>query len=417
MSTYLPTAEQLDFVHEYCAKLLKRCMKGGFLGTGRDDALIIWIIASLTKNQTIGVDKFYRTMNDQNQSLPDKLKSFGGSYGNFLSALCQSSESFHGNEISLTIFSLFSLTSRFPHLLASLLKTALDGLVADTAIINEIFCLPSHGKLTLIIDSFARKYNINIRDCLQSKLGKNHVQLLTKLLQSGRVEDQTIDEALAVQQATSLNTILDKTTMLGGLTDEATLELIDLILTLSYSQAQVVKRQFEIQQPTRRSVETLITQRVGGGLQEALLLLLSVPLAVYARKIMEACTGGSEEAIWRIIGGHDVDYVSAIAEEYARNFNADMRTVGSLLSFLHPSLPSLPSPHRHRHHHWLASAHPRKSHWELPRSAGVLSRALPASSGLLRGKPSGNHHHYSIASSPFLSSHGRTTFSLWMLSL
>lgn len=210
--------------------------------------------------------------------------------------------------------------------------------MADTAIINEIFCLPSHGKLALIIDSFARKYNINIRDCLQSRLGKNHVQLLTKLLQFGRIEDQTIDEALAVQQATSLNTILDKTTMLGGLTDEATLELIDLILTLSYSQAQVVKKQFEIQQPTRRSVETLITQRVGGGLQEALLLLLSVPIAVYARKIMEACTGGSEEAIWRIIGGHDVDYVSAIAEEYARNFNADMRTVGSSP----PSPPSLP---------------------------------------------------------------------------
>lgn len=226
-----------------------------------------------------------------------------------------------------------------PLLTASLLKTALEGLSADTAIINEIFCLSSHQELTLILDSFTRKYNLNIRDRLQSKLtGKNHTLLLTKLIQSGRVEDQSIDMTLAIQQAASFNTILDKTTLLGGLTEEATVELLDLMLTLSYSQAQVVKAQFEIQNLNRPSLESLISQRIGGGLQEALLLLLSIPNAVYARKIMEACTGGSEEAIWRIIGGHNVDAVSAIAEEYTKNFNTDMRTVREI--FLQDSPPT-----------------------------------------------------------------------------
>jgi hypothetical protein len=224
--------------------------------------------------------------------------------------------------------------------LASLLNTALDGFSCDTAIINEIFCLRSHQELSLIIDSFTRKYNFNIRDRLQSRLkGKrNHIYLLTKLLQSGRVEDQATDETLASQQAALLKTILEKTTatMLGGgLTDEATLELIDLILTFSFSQAQIIKKQFEIQNPSCPSLENLITQRVGGGLQDALLLLLSIPTAVYARKIMEACNatglggGGSEEVIWRILGGHNVDDVAAIAQEYERNFNADLRTVRS----------------------------------------------------------------------------------------
>ena len=230
------------------------------------------------------------------------------------------------------------LSSSLPLVTASLLKTALEGLAADTAITNEIICLSSHQELTLIIDSFTRKYNLNIRDRLQSKLtGRNYTLLLTKLIQSGRNEDQTIDTTLAIQQAASLNTILNKTTLLGGLTDEATLELLDLMLTFSYSQAQVVKSQFEIQNPNRPSLEGLISQRIGGGLQEALLLLLSIPNAVYSRKIMEACTGGSEEAIWRIIGGHNVDAVSAIADQYEKNFNTDMRSVRE--TFLQYSLP------------------------------------------------------------------------------
>jgi hypothetical protein len=94
----------------------------------------------------------------------------------------------------------------------------------------------------------------------------------------------------------------------------------------------------------------LITQRTGGGFQQALLLLLSVPLAVYARKITEACTSGTEAPISRIIGGlsfivlaslvlisslvagHDVGFVHQIAAEYQQNFNADIRTVCSLCS-------------------------------------------------------------------------------------
>jgi hypothetical protein len=103
----LPTAEQQQFIHNYCAKLIDRALTTNFLGLGRDDQLLIRILTSLTRTQAIGVDLCYRTINTQNQSLPMKLESFGGSYGQFLSALTQSTESFHGDIHSPPNFSHF----------------------------------------------------------------------------------------------------------------------------------------------------------------------------------------------------------------------------------------------------------------------------------------------------------------------
>jgi hypothetical protein len=100
-----------------------------------------------------------------------------------------------------------------------------------------------HQDLALAADAYNRRYGVNLKDTLQSKLSKtkNHLLLTIKLLQNGRSEDQTVDEALAAEQARTLNGILAKVTILGNLTDEASSELIDFILTLSYSQAQAVK--------------------------------------------------------------------------------------------------------------------------------------------------------------------------------
>jgi hypothetical protein len=127
--------------------------------------------------------------------------------------------------------------------LASLIFRALDGLSTDTALLNEIFTLVPHRDLALTADAFNRKFGVNLRDRLQAKLSgtRNHLQLLTKLLQIGRVEDQTVDAERAVEQARALGVILAKKNLLGNLNDDATTELIDFILTLSYSQTQLVK--------------------------------------------------------------------------------------------------------------------------------------------------------------------------------
>jgi hypothetical protein len=105
-----PTIGQINFANNYCAQLLQRSLTThNFLGTGRDDVLTIRIITSLTRNQLIGVDQFYRTIkNPQNQSLPAKLETWGGSCGHFLSALSQSIESFHGSYHSFIFFLKFS---------------------------------------------------------------------------------------------------------------------------------------------------------------------------------------------------------------------------------------------------------------------------------------------------------------------
>lgn len=140
---------------------------------------------------------------------------------------------------------VFTLFTHLIHL-ASLIFHALDGLSTDVQLLNEVFCLLPHAELAASGDSFNRKFGVNLKDRMQAKLGgtKNHLQLLIKLLHSGRAEDQGVDEALASEQARTLNTILGKKNMLGNLTDEATTELVDFILTLSFSQTQVVKVSF-----------------------------------------------------------------------------------------------------------------------------------------------------------------------------
>jgi hypothetical protein len=112
----LPTPEQLNFVNNYCAKLISRALTTNFIGIGRDDPLLIRILTSLTRSQAIGVDQYYRTLNTQNQSLPMKLESFGGSFGHFLSALTQSTESFHGSSLPSLIIHPISPSLSISHL-------------------------------------------------------------------------------------------------------------------------------------------------------------------------------------------------------------------------------------------------------------------------------------------------------------
>ncbi len=97
-------------------------------------------------------------------------------------------------------------------------------------------------------------------------------------------------------------------------------------------------------------MESVISARIGGGLLQAVLSLLSSPYEIFARKIYEACNTSNpisceEDPIWRILGGstwkylrllisvlgHNVRDVDQIALTYERMFQADMRTVSLCL--------------------------------------------------------------------------------------
>lgn len=92
----ITTIQQNNFVNNSCAKYIHRGLTTNFLGLGRDDDLLIRIITTLTRDNLTAIDQLYRALNNQNESLPAKLQSMGGNYGHFLSALAQSTESFHG---------------------------------------------------------------------------------------------------------------------------------------------------------------------------------------------------------------------------------------------------------------------------------------------------------------------------------
>lgn len=79
---------------------------------------------------------------------------------------------------------------------------------------------------------------------------------------------------------------------------------------------------------------------------------------------MEACSSKSDEPIWRIIGGHNVNYVDEIALVYQKNFSADMRMVSIFLCGSH-----------------LCSVDSNKDLRSLPRCTSLLFRFLLKSDG------------------------------------
>jgi hypothetical protein len=235
----------------------------------------------------------------------------------------------------------------------------LDGLSTDVPLLNEIFCLLPHHEIAATGDSFNRKYGVNLKDRLQAKLSgtKNHLQLLIKLLHNGRAEDQTVDETLAVEQARTLSTIFTKKSLLGNLTDDATTELTDFILTLSYSQAQAVKvslsphlylttlfsvrrnnSRFKIQRSPRwrhSSPSEPVADFNRLSIFSSPIRPKSMPARLWRHALAAWMnrSGESSEvrlgcfALYSLFAGHNVSYVDEIAVVYQKNFSADMRMV------------------------------------------------------------------------------------------
>ncbi len=232
---------QKEYLTSRCHSLILRSLESNVLGFGHDSSLLIRVITSLTRDQLVEVDILFRRNNPQNLSLPAKLKNLSGSYGNFLSSLSQLIPSFNG--MFEGFFYFISFSHSFVYSLAGLLDGALTGMSADIPLLNEVICLLPHETLVATAEAFSAKFNSPLRDRLLAKLSgnPNYLSLLTQLLHKGRNEDQTIDEVAAAEQARQFATILAKKNFMGSLTDDGTAEFITLLLSLSYSQCQVVK--------------------------------------------------------------------------------------------------------------------------------------------------------------------------------
>lgn len=150
-----PTTEQFNFVNSWCTKLLIRAGSTNILGLGRDDILFTRVITSLTRRQAIGVDQYYRTMNNQNLSLPAKLESLGKLWS-FFKCVVSISRIIFWSDQSMSFCCYLTpspLSSPLSHShTASEIFNSLESFptdTTDTTAINEIFCLLPHQELAL----------------------------------------------------------------------------------------------------------------------------------------------------------------------------------------------------------------------------------------------------------------------------
>lgn len=212
---------------------------------------------------------------------------------------------------------------------AHILRKAMDGIGCNEELVNEIMCLASNAELRELKASFEGRSDKSLVDRLRSELKGNHETLILRLLTKGRGEGPA-DEAKARGQATELtNVIKSGSSMLGGLSNDAQVRVIDIIAGCSVAQAQALKQAYEHVNTGKPSLEATIKAKFSGHLEDALLLLLCDPMDTLCQKIRAATDGigCNEEVVSRIIGGNDKEVVQQIIARYKAKYDIDLRTL------------------------------------------------------------------------------------------
>jgi hypothetical protein len=205
----------------------------------------------------------------------------------------------------------------------------MDGIGCNEDLVNEVMCLASNAELRDLKAAFEGRSDKSLVDRLRSELKGNHETLILRLLTKGRGEGPA-DDAKARGQATELtNVIKSGSSMLGGLSNDAQVRVIDIVASCSVAQSQALKSAYEHINMGKPSLEATIKAKFSGHLEDALLLLLQDPLDSMCQRIRAATEGigCNEEVVSRIIGGNDKDVVQQIIARYKLKYDVDLRVL------------------------------------------------------------------------------------------
>lgn len=120
--------------------------------------------------------------------------------------------------------------------LAKILQKAFDGIGCDKSVLNELLTTLSNTEIQGMRQAYERSNDSSLLDRLKSELSGQHEELILLLLQRGRGEGPA-DPASAHATAKQIFDIIKSgSSMMGGLSNKAESQLIDILVQQSHAQ-------------------------------------------------------------------------------------------------------------------------------------------------------------------------------------
>jgi hypothetical protein len=118
----------------------------------------------------------------------------------------------------------------------------MGGMGCDKELLNEILCLSSTQDIMALKQHFKNVNDASVADRIRAELGGEHETIIMHLLANGRDHSNVYDESKAMQQARHLKDIIENGSgMMGGMKDEAKVELVKYIISIPPTQIHAVR--------------------------------------------------------------------------------------------------------------------------------------------------------------------------------
>ena len=283
--------QSLDHIATHDAITVRDCCAG----FGTDDDELISLLTSRSKAQLARVDKFYRLKYDMciAEQIADECS---GDYKTFLTAMCK------------------------PQAIvdAQLIFQAIKGLGTDDDTLVELCCTRSNIEIKRMKAAYARMFGRPLIQVVRSETSGAYRKLLVRVLLGRRSESLITSRKAAEVQATFLHKAMSK-----RITDrDAVIEILTKCAAVQLAVVdEVYTEKYGIDLTT--AIDGSLNALVSGGFKRVCKTLIKDPITVFCELLNKAFEGWGtdDEAIMRIIGGHDKKIVNEIRERYAVIYN------------------------------------------------------------------------------------------------
>ena len=281
----------LDHIAQYDCTVIRSCC----IGMGTNDEELIHTLTSRSKTQLARVDKFYRLKYDMciAEQIADECS---GDYKTFLTSMCKSAAVVD----------------------AQMIHEAMDGIGTDDDVLVELCCTRSCLEIKQMKEAYARLFGRPLIQVVRSETSGAYQKLLVRVLLGVRSENKTVSRGAASQQAAALHKAMSK-----RIADRDA--IIDILTRTAPPQLGVVDEVYTERYGVSLggAIDAAINSTVSGGFKRVCKTLIKEPVTVFCELLNKAFEGWGtdEDAIMRIIGGHDKATVNAIRDRYGEIYH------------------------------------------------------------------------------------------------
>lgn len=266
-------------------------------GIGTQDDELISIVCGRSKAHLEQVDRFYHTL--YQRSILEQVQSEASGYFR-----------------DLMVYVLMP-EDTFD---AVMVRKACQGIGTNERMLIDVLVPLSNQRILAARERYEMKYDTPLIDVITSEVSGSLKEILVRVINGNRSEDEADEEAAAEQAAALYEAGQDK---IG--TEEGA--FIDILCSSSRQQIQAIKASYESAYGC--SLMKAIDSETSGDFQYILTALLQKPDDFYASQLKRAFKGmgTNDSAVCRVLGSNDKADIARIAECYLERYDQTLTEV------------------------------------------------------------------------------------------